>query len=216
PLTLPTPTNPTPPSNPPFHNDALTIRSRVFITEQNCTPEGEIDSDEPRSWQWVIYADDKPTEKPLPVAVIRLVPPPHAPHSPHHTETATDNTNENTKTEGKWDTEHEPYLKLTRVAVLKEWRGYGLGRKLVDEALGWAGRNKGEIMGAYRRVVGAEGGGGMEGGAGTEWKGLVLVHAQTQVEGMYERVGFKTDEGLGRWDEEGIEHLGMWRRISVS
>ncbi|GFN15959.1 hypothetical protein AtubIFM55763_007068 [Aspergillus tubingensis] len=190
--TLATPTDPL--------TTALLIRRDVFVHEQNCTPDGEIDSDDPRSWQWVVYAQHQDTETttPTPVAVIRLVPPPHAPHEIlTHPETASSLP--------KWDLRSEPYVKLTRVAVVKEWRGYGLGRVLVDEALKWAAQNPGEIQRAFRDVAGVEG----------EWKGLVLVHAQVQVEGMYKRLGFETDEALGRWDEEGIEHVGMWRRVSV-
>ncbi|GLB09373.1 hypothetical protein AtubIFM57258_005291 [Aspergillus tubingensis] len=189
--TLATPTDPL--------TTALLIRRDVFVHEQNCTPDGEIDSDDPRSWQWVVYAHHQDTvSTPTPVAVIRLVPPPHAPHEIlTHPETASSLP--------KWDLKSEPYVKLTRVAVVKEWRGYGLGRVLVDEALKWAAQNPGEIQRAFRDVAGVEG----------EWKGLVLVHAQVQVEGMYQRLGFETDEALGRWDEEGIEHVGMWRRVSV-
>ncbi|GKZ32868.1 hypothetical protein AbraIFM66950_002512 [Aspergillus brasiliensis] len=208
PLTLPLPTTTlTTPTNTPL-TTALTIRRDVFIREQNCTPEGEIDSDDPRSWQWVVYADQEHTNSntngeginPTPVAVIRLVPPPHPPHEIlTHPETASSLP--------EWDLKSELYVKLTRVAVVKEWRGCGLGRVLVDEALKWAVQSRGEIERAFREVTG-----GVEG----EWKGLVLVHAQVQVEGMYRRLGFETDEGLGRWDEEGIEHVGMWRRVHVS
>ncbi|PWY95264.1 acetyltransferase, GNAT family [Aspergillus sclerotioniger CBS 115572] len=203
---FPTPTTPTS-SGVPL-TDALIIRSLVFINEQNCTPEGEIDNDDARSWQWVIYHEPQPsattpvspTESKIPVAVIRLVPPPHEPHEAlTHPESA--------GSLPKWDTEHEPYVKLTRVAVLKEWRGYGLGRTLVEEALEWARGHAEEIERAYAEVAGEK---------EKEWKGLVLVHAQTQVERMYARMGFETDEGLGRWDEEGIEHVGMWRRVQLS
>ncbi|KAI3000063.1 acyl-CoA N-acyltransferase [Aspergillus phoenicis ATCC 13157] len=196
-LTVPPPTTTlTTPTDP--LTTALVIRRDVFIHEQNCTPESEIDSDDPRSWQWVVYAHQDTNPTPTPVAVIRLVPPPHAPHEIlTHPETASSLP--------EWDLKSEPYVKLTRVAVVKEWRGYGLGRVLVDEALKWAAQNRGEIERAFKCVAGTEG----------EWKGLVLVHAQVQVEGMYQRLGFETDEELGRWDEEGIEHVGMWRRISV-
>ncbi len=82
-------------------------------------------------------------------------------------------------------------MKLSRLAVLTEARGKGLAKGLCEEAAGWAARNKEAI----------------EGG----WEGLLLVHAQIGAEKVWVRLGFKTDERLGRWDEEGIEHLGMWR-----
>ena len=67
---------------------------------------------------------------------------------------------------------------------------------LVDTSLQWAAEHAEEI-------------------GGSEWKGLVLVHAQVSVEKVWAKMGFVTDEKLGRWDEEGIEHLGMWRRIEL-
>lgn len=92
------------------------------------------------------------------------------------------------------DPEEAPYCKLGRVATLAEWRGKGLSRRLIEEAFGWLGENG--------REVGGEG-----------YKGDVLAHAQLEVEKMYNRLGFETDERLGRWDEEGIVHVGMWRRV---
>ena len=93
------------------------------------------------------------------------------------------------------DVDEEPYCKLGRVATLKRARGRGLSRMLVDEACKWLGENSGEV--------------------GEGWTGNLLAHAQVEVEGMYKRQGFVTDERLGRWDEEGIEHLGMWRRVEI-
>ena len=97
---------------------------------------------------------------------------------------------------GFTDPTEKPYIKLTRIAVLAEARGKRLARVLCEEALRWATRNASEIAGG--------------------WDGLVLVHAQVNVESLWQRLGFKTDEKLGRWDEEGIEHLGMWRRLDTA
>ena len=51
------------------------------------------------------------------------------------------------------------------------------------------------------------------------WRGLTMVHAQVSVEGLWARFGFREEfEGVPkerRWWEEGIEHLGMWRRLRV-
>ncbi|PKX93612.1 GNAT family N-acetyltransferase [Aspergillus novofumigatus IBT 16806] len=183
------PLQPIPTNNPPVFNDAMAIRLKVFVEEQHVPASAEIDDDDPRSWQWVIY--DSSNGVKTPVAVIRLVPPPHAPHELITNPGADASL-------PKYDIAHEPYIKLTRVAVLREYRGLGLGRRLVDEALGWA-----RAMG--RRLRRHE----------LRWKGSVLVHAQVQGEKMYERLGFVTDEEMGRWDEEGIEHVGMWKRIDL-
>jgi hypothetical protein len=47
------------------------------------------------------------------------------------------------------------------------------------------------------------------------WNGLICVHAQEQVAGFWERNGFKIDEGMGRWSEEGIQHVGMFQRLEI-
>jgi predicted GNAT family N-acyltransferase len=94
------------------------------------------------------------------------------------------------------DPDEEPYLKLQRFATLASHRGRGLGRMLVDTSLRWAAEHKEEI-----------------GGKG--WNGMVLVHAQVNVEKVWAKMGFVTDERLGRWYEEGIEHLGMWRWVEL-
>lgn len=123
---------------------------------------------------------------------------------------------------------HEPYVKLGRLATLSEYRGLGLGRLLVNTAVDWASRHADQVRagGQLVRKVGGEGEldvPELEGVArerasvekGEEWKGLVLVHAQRGVTRFWERLGFVRDEGLGVWVEEGIEHVGMWRRVGV-
>lgn len=151
----------------------MRVRLAVFCEEQHCSASAELDEDDPRSWQWILYDDDEP------VACIRLCPPPHAPHP-----------------NGFMDAGEEPYLKLQRFATVASHRGRGLGRMLVATSLRWAAEHKDDIC-------------------GEDWKGMVLVHAQVSVEKVWAKMGFVTDERLGRWDEEGIEHLGMWRRVEL-
>ncbi|KAF3398413.1 hypothetical protein F1880_006483 [Penicillium rolfsii] len=231
--TLVLPSHPSAPTaNPPIFNDAMKVRVRVFVDEQHCSADAEIDADDARSWQWVIYASSpskdiqsasssaSPSSGSTPVAVIRLVPPPQPPHE------LLTHPNANTNLP-PYDWLHEPCIKLTRVAVLPEYRGFGLGRRLVETALAWATEHAGEIDAAAgelaRRLSSqqakdkdqkAEAVEGI-GAACQAWRGLVLVHAQVDVEGMYRGLGFVRDEGLGRWDEEGIEHMGMFRRVDV-
>ena len=101
-----------------------------------------------------------------------------------------------------WD-QREPYLTIGRLATLAEYRGRGYARILMEEALQFAGGHGGEmVLERDRGVLG-------------EWRGLVMVHAQARLEGWYRGLGFEGDEGMGRWVEGGIEHLGMWRRVDV-
>ncbi|KAI9932309.1 hypothetical protein ASPWEDRAFT_27421 [Aspergillus wentii DTO 134E9] len=244
PLTVPTESTPIP-ANPEIFNDALTVRIKVFIDEQKCPIEAEIDTDDHRSWHWVIYdtttttagssdgtdnvnlnGEDKAQTHPTrlrsglndgddetsphrlrrPVAVIRLVPPPHAPHEKYTRPDLIASL-------PAYDLQSEPCVVLSRVAVLPEYRGYGLGRELIRTALDWARGHGVEIDDAYARVIGEA---GEKTGKGKgKWNGQVLIHAQVAVEAMYRKFGFETDEALGRWDEEGIEHVGMWQRVDV-
>ncbi|OAL38941.1 hypothetical protein AYO20_01692 [Fonsecaea nubica] len=169
---------PQPPVGPKVFRDAMDIRIRVFCDEQNCGLDVELDEDDPRSWHWVCYHATREGQL-EPIAVVRIVPPPHGPHP-----------------NGFSDPNEEPYVKLGRVATLPEHRGKGISRLLTEKALQWSFENRHEVS--------------------PEWRGLVLCHGQTSVEKMYQKLGFVTDERLGRWQEEGIEHLGMWRQLRDS
>lgn len=96
---------------------------------------------------------------------------------------------------GYHDPHEKPYVKLTRVATLAEARGKGLNKFLLNQASDYLTKNPKSM--------------------GSRWEGLVLTHAQVAVEGLYMKFGFITDDKLGRWDEEGIEHLGMWKQLDV-
>ncbi|KEF56908.1 uncharacterized protein A1O9_07098 [Exophiala aquamarina CBS 119918] len=95
---------------------------------------------------------------------------------------------------GYSDPDEEPYFKIGRVATLASARGKGLSRVLTEEAFSWLAAHQDQLP--------------------SGWNGLVLSHAQVAVEKMYAKLGFVTDVKLGRWDEEGIEHLGMWKRLN--
>lgn len=74
----------------------------------------------------------------------------------------------------------QPNGKITRLAVLRDWRGKGVGAALL-EAL---------IVAAVR-----------------EGKAIPWMHAQTSAIGFYERFGFKAEGPT--FDEAGIEHCLM-------
>ena len=83
--------------------------------------------------------------------------------------------------------------------MLKPFRGLGLAKLLVDEALGYALE---EGTGSFD--VPEEGVG---------WDGRVVAHAQTTVKVFYERMGWTWDQGMGEWEEEGLMHVGMWKQV---
>lgn len=75
---------------------------------------------------------------------------------------------------------HPEYVKIGRMAVIREWRGRGVGRRLLDFLVGEA-----RALG-YRRAV---------------------LHAQLHAEGFYLKAGFRP---IGpEFDEAGIPHRRM-------
>ena len=193
------------PDVPSLFNDAMAVRIAVFVDEQRCSLANEIDEDDARSWHWVAYVLSE-ARKEAPAATIRLVPvTPLAGHS--HAEDVKDEIGralgpKHERTEiwvGK-----EAFVKLGRMATVKECRKFGLGRLLVETAIDWLKSNAGEVT----RELAA----GQE--EKTGWNGLVLVHAQKNIERFWASLGFVRDDGMGVWWEEDIEHVGMWRRVS--
>ncbi|MCJ1475496.1 hypothetical protein MMC13_004159 [Lambiella insularis] len=207
-------TSPASPLIPSAFSDSLAVRVRVFIHEQRCNPALEIDADDPRSWHWIAYAPSLLSSFPAavaaagagsgagastPVATIRLIPPPHGPYpAPGSVDGVGGAWPPGMKEKVERRLGAEPYVVLGRLATLEAYRGRGLGRLLVETALGWAARNVGAVS-----------------GEGERWRGAVLISAQMEAEGFYRGVGFERDEDGGEWVEEGIRHVGMWRRVEV-
>ncbi|EEA26504.1 hypothetical protein TMatcc_005217 [Talaromyces marneffei ATCC 18224] len=236
-LLYPTPLNPHPSTNNPVFTASMHIRHSVFVEEQLCRAEEEIDADDERSWGWVVYASEQQQQQQQhrkhqtqdedgagdegpkqAVATIRLVPAPHIAHT--HLCNASESTAAG-DANGKqfdydYDYDHEPYVKITRVAVLAPFRGYGLSRLLMRTVEEWAARNKRVIDEMYARFASQQGAEIVGKGPGKEWNGLIGLHAQTQVERMYAALGYETDESMGRWDEEGIDHVGMFKRVDIT
>ncbi|KAI9847527.1 MAG: hypothetical protein M1838_000853 [Thelocarpon superellum] len=220
-----------PKSVPSTFIEAMTVRHKVFVEEQQVPVEIELDEDDARSFHWVVYASvSVPTQAgerkgsetaTVPVGTIRLVPPPHPPlvdpgNSPPHErpgamfslELIKSATHTSIHYDGK-----EPYVKLTRVATLSAYRGLGLGRLLMDTALAWASQNQDAVLPALSPT--SREAAKVEGEPEQRWQGLVLVHSQSYIQGMYARAGFQLDEEMGEWEEGGIPHVGMWKRIPI-
>jgi predicted GNAT family N-acyltransferase len=250
--------------------DAMTVRSQVFVQEQNIPQENEFDSDDARSAHWVIYASVNQTINPavtdattgeiirprqsstqsVPIGTVRLVPFPHPPHpvpggvyvdgelvtnpsdnpssptnaTPSTTTTVADPSKDTTTTNpqptytpDRPTTFHdgiEPYVKLGRLAVTRDFRGRGIAAQLIRTAIDWMRKHP-----SYFDPSPAERGFsslGMEaGGTLPRWNGLFCAHAQESAVKVWEKCGFQVDEGMGTWWEEGILHYGMFLRVEV-
>ena len=217
--------------------DALLIRKNVFVDEQHCRLDTEIDDDDARAYHWIVHASvSSPSSETVltnsadpyvrrrsaggrvPVGTVRLVPSPNGPHPvPGSVDGEGGEEVQGTGLNGDRPTRfhdgREAYVKLGRLATVKEYRGLGLGRLLVNEALQWASRNQDKLQSLpedpveRERVLSKE---------GWEWKGLVMAHAQLIAVKFYQRLGFMVDEELGKWTEEGIEHVAMWKRLNLA
>lgn len=96
----------------------------------------------------------------------------------------------------------EPYIKLGRLAVVKSHRGKLLAGHLINTALDWMMTH----FDYFDITTGPA-------SSHVKFNGLVCVHAQIGAMKLWERHGFVQDELMGKWYEEGIPHVGMFRRI---
>ncbi|RDL39835.1 uncharacterized protein BP5553_04175 [Venustampulla echinocandica] len=100
----------------------------------------------------------------------------------------------------------EPYVKIGRLCVVKEWRGKGCASMLIQEALRWISENPGfTCQNNAEEYVAQE----------RKWNGLVCALAQEGAITTWQKNGFKVDEGMGDWWDGGIRHVGMWVRVDV-
>lgn len=221
--------------SPPAHD-----RPRAWLETSliGKVPDGEEEGHyfNNNNYKYVNNIKDKELGSVIPVATIRLVPfsPSYSAPAPPSGEGGAAAEQQPTHTATKMWNGKEAYIKLGRLATLRSHRGFGFGRVLIDSALKWAVENASTLLSVRRQpcVIGSgeeeEGKDftaitdGHEKGEeeeeaeeeGNGWNGLVLVHAQRNMEGWYRSVGgFVNDEGMGVWMEEGIEHVGMWRRL---
>ncbi|KAI1210485.1 acyl-CoA N-acyltransferase [Annulohypoxylon truncatum] len=108
----------------------------------------------------------------------------------------------------------EPYVKVGRVAVIPMFRGHHIASQLWRAAKAWLEQHPTFFDPSVTEM-------GMDqlkaGGAEDipKWNGLVCCHAQESVVKIYEKWGFKVDEGMGKWYEEGIPHVGMFQRLNI-
>jgi predicted GNAT family N-acyltransferase len=162
--------------------------------------------------------------KSLPIGTIRLVPFPHPPHPEPGSSYVADTLETGPASHNPppyifdrptiFHDGKEPYIKLGRIAVLKEFRGNGLSNLLANSALTWAKHNP-TFFNPSVKEMGMENIGALSIAEIPIWKGLVCVHAQEQVQKQWAKWGFVLDEGMGTWVEEGINHIGMFQRLDI-
>ncbi|KAH7309308.1 acyl-CoA N-acyltransferase [Rhexocercosporidium sp. MPI-PUGE-AT-0058] len=199
--------------------DSLTVRATVFVHEQNAVPRHHhIDRDDARSCCMVLYIPEPGTgDGSRPVGTIRLVPSPHYPHPSQGAryEAPGDDVPAVSARElfsaplrgyiiDRATDLHdgvEPYVKLGRLCVVKEFRGRGYAVWLVQGMLQWLVANPDFVCAGN--------------GAGRKWKGLVGIHANADAVGTWRKCGFVVDEGMGTWFEGGMKHVGMFLRLHL-
>ncbi|KAL8335187.1 hypothetical protein RB598_009399 [Gaeumannomyces tritici] len=181
------------------------------------------------------------TEQQKPIGTLRLVPSPHPPHPEpggvyydgrltgrRRDGTGDDDDDEvveEVKKEGDDDDDgdrptslhdgRKPYVKLGRLAVAREFRGRGVGGLLVRAALRWMREHPAYFDAATTTTTTTTTTTGEEAPQPHKWDGLVCCHAQEQVRHVWASYGFELDEGMGRWWEEGMPHVGMFQRLKL-
>jgi predicted GNAT family N-acyltransferase len=202
-------------SVPPLFRDAMSVRETVY-GEQGIPLEAEFDEDDARSWHWIAYASVASTSMPpkylrsdspntpaedarrasasasrMPVATIRLIPPPHGPNK-YLDEDKADKHADADPPSAELESAHpaEPYVKLGRLATLKPYRGMGLAGLLINAVSDFAKNNPDTIYKpasptAMERAQITE-----HGREQLAWEGLIMIHAQANLKKMWEKHGF--------------------------
>jgi len=224
-----------PDSVPDKFKEAMSVREDVFVKEQGCSLEEEVDEDDARSFHWVAYASVGTSHSSPPVSPVTQQ---HRGSSNLSRNASVDEGRRNSGStanklavgtirlvppphaphmtaDGKEELLLGPrktYIKLGRLATLSPFRKLGLSKLLISSALDWARQHPSQIVkllppaeAEIARIAGKE--------PQELWKGWVLVHAQAEVEALWAKYGFVRDEAMGTWIEEGIEHIGMWKFI---
>ena len=201
----------------------------VVYASINKTEELEVRDEEGN-----IVQPRKSTTRTTPIGTIRLVPFPHEPHpkadgkywngvlyddeegekeaEPQEGETSA--TTYGTDRPTTFHDGTEPYVKLGRLAVIKEFRRHGIGSLLVNTVLGWLKSNP-SFFDPSLLEMGLEQMGATSERDIPKWNGLACVHAQTQVEASWAKWGFQTDHDMSTWWEEGLPHIGMFQRLDI-
>jgi len=219
--------------------DAMSVREAVFVHEQGVPLENELDFDDRRCFTWTAYASVPghtqpapdssstahwhPMRKPststkLAIGTIRLIPPPNTINHAFDKHRNMDGSPYSHSTiKSSFHNGRECFITLGRLAILREFRGVGVSKLLIDSALTLA-HDYPHIISeppttAHAEELNAHLGLTLD--TNTEWNGLVLIHAQIGLQKFWKRYGFEVDEAMGIWDEEGMDHVAMWKRLDL-
>ncbi|PHH60792.1 hypothetical protein CDD81_1143 [Ophiocordyceps australis] len=214
--------------NVPFENEFDADDRRachwIIYASVNKTEELEV-----RDEDGNVVQPRKSSTRTTPIGTIRVVPFPHAPHpknggsywngiaegeQPKPTRTA---SSAKTIVPDRPTSLHdgkEPYVKIGRLCVIKEFRGNNLAGLLIKTALTWLKTNPSYFDPSITELGLEHVGATRESGI-PKWGGLVCVHAQEQAMGVWVKWGFHADDIMGTWWEEGIPHVGMFQRLKT-
>ncbi|CCC14012.1 unnamed protein product [Sordaria macrospora k-hell] len=211
-------------------NDLRSVHFVIYASINRVVQQEVFDTDTGR-----VMRPRKSETRSLPIGTVRIVPFPHAPHPVKGGRYLADELvnleelDEETKQalevveQGGKDRKtslhdgEEVYMKLGRLAVLKEFRGRGIAGQLIRRAVEWMKANPRYFSPSVKERGFEALGIDPERDARMmpKWRGLFCVHAQVSAIGVWKRAGFVVDEEMGRWWEEGIEHVGMFQRVDV-
>ncbi|KAF1348232.1 hypothetical protein EJ07DRAFT_142287, partial [Lizonia empirigonia] len=163
------------------------------------------------------------TAQRLPVGTIRLIPPPHRPNR------YLDDRHPDADPPAAQPAAHpsEPYVKLGRLSVLAPYRNLNLSKLLINSVLDFAAAHPDAIYvppsPTTRELAALQ---GPHAARPLSWQGLVMIHAQAPLQHMWEKHGFREElrseagevemPAQPHWVEEGIEHVGMWKRLKIA
>jgi predicted GNAT family N-acyltransferase len=205
--------------------DAMIVREAVFVKEQVRSLQDEFDEDDPRSFHWTVYASipakanmnptsptmraqdgskdasrrtSNSTSTKIPIGAIRVTP--KSFDELQHGKLKTDVPQDN-----------EAFAQIGRLAVIKEFRKAGISKLLVDTALKMIREHPYDLVPKYDSSIRVQ----VE-DPSEDFNGLLLVHSPVEMQKVWRKYGFVTDEAMGTWNEDDIEHCGMWKRVDVT
>lgn len=108
----------------------------------------------------------------------------------------------------------EPYVKLGRLIVAKEFRGFGLSGLLVHTVLSWL-KAKPAFFDPSITELGFEQIGASNETEMAKWGGLICVHAAENAAGSWKKWLFDLDPEMGKWWDNGVPTVALFKRLQL-